>query len=368
MRYAVIGDIHACLEGLDIVIRDCKSQGVDKIIGLGDYVDLGPDPKDCVDLANYFFDVALQGNHDRGFLKGYIGRVDEDTRISREWTKKNWFDPDVFRKVREELNTAGGSLLEKINELYRKNPPRNKEKVQHFMNLLNLVMQEEYFDFLESLNPYHQLDDNGVKMIFAHGFPLCLAFKEDGSINEELMERLGVYKKGEATEKDFEVYREFFSDLYVITKGEWKRRKEEKREKYLKEDEEIKKLSKKYQEEGKTDKEVKELLEKYIKELLEKYRKGHYVIAQELAKELEDDTVLFVAHMHIPFKYRIGRKRVVNVGAVFDARHLGNNTACWALCDTRYDIEDDRFAEIRRVRYDRGETERKTNKKGVLGA
>ena len=68
MRTLAIGDIHGCCTALDTLAGWVGFHERDLIVGLGDYVDRGPDSKDVIDLllsweeAGNFF--ALRGNHE----------------------------------------------------------------------------------------------------------------------------------------------------------------------------------------------------------------------------------------------------------------------------------------------------------------
>lgn len=68
MRTAVISDIHANLEALQVVLAHIESQKVDRIVCLGDILGYGPNPVECVDLIAEKCDWALMGNHDFGAL------------------------------------------------------------------------------------------------------------------------------------------------------------------------------------------------------------------------------------------------------------------------------------------------------------
>jgi diadenosine tetraphosphatase ApaH/serine/threonine PP2A family protein phosphatase len=67
LRRALISDIHANLEGLQAVLDDIKSQGIDEIFCLGDVVGYGPNPCECIDLVMQC-DACILGNHDQGAL------------------------------------------------------------------------------------------------------------------------------------------------------------------------------------------------------------------------------------------------------------------------------------------------------------
>ena len=68
MRTAVISDIHANLEALQVVLDHIDTQKVDHIICLGDILGYGPNPVECVDLVAARCDWSLMGNHDFGAL------------------------------------------------------------------------------------------------------------------------------------------------------------------------------------------------------------------------------------------------------------------------------------------------------------
>ena len=64
VRTAIISDIHANLEALEVVLADIREQEVDRIICLGDVIGYGPDPCACIDLVQEHCLFSLLGNHD----------------------------------------------------------------------------------------------------------------------------------------------------------------------------------------------------------------------------------------------------------------------------------------------------------------
>ena len=64
VRTAIISDIHANLEALEVVLADIREQEVDRIICLGDVIGYGPDPCACIDLVQEHCQFSLLGNHD----------------------------------------------------------------------------------------------------------------------------------------------------------------------------------------------------------------------------------------------------------------------------------------------------------------
>ena len=74
MKYAIISDIHANLEGFQTVLADIREQGIEtkQIVCLGDVVGYGANPKECLDIVRGMNIPVVKGNHDE-----YIG-VEED--------------------------------------------------------------------------------------------------------------------------------------------------------------------------------------------------------------------------------------------------------------------------------------------------
>ncbi len=65
---ALISDIHANLDALEVVLADIERRGVQKIVCLGDIIGYGPNPCECLDLIEDRCEWALMGNHDFAVL------------------------------------------------------------------------------------------------------------------------------------------------------------------------------------------------------------------------------------------------------------------------------------------------------------
>lgn len=77
MKRALISDIHANLEALEVVLRDIREEGINEILCLGDVVGYGPNPCECLDRVIELSHITILGNHDQAAL----------------------FDPDGFNPV-----------------------------------------------------------------------------------------------------------------------------------------------------------------------------------------------------------------------------------------------------------------------------
>ncbi len=64
MQYAIISDVHANLEALEVVLGDIEPRRPDAVICLGDFVGYGPDPVACVERLRPKLSGAVAGNHD----------------------------------------------------------------------------------------------------------------------------------------------------------------------------------------------------------------------------------------------------------------------------------------------------------------
>lgn len=85
MRILVVSDIHANWPALAAI-----NEPHDLCICLGDLVDYGPDPAECVRWAMEHANYAIRGNHDHGVAQGVSVAGEAGyrylTRSSRRWT------------------------------------------------------------------------------------------------------------------------------------------------------------------------------------------------------------------------------------------------------------------------------------------
>ena len=128
MRTLAIGDIHGCLTALETLADLVEFTESDTVIGLGDYVDRGPDSKGVIDLlialrARTHL-ITLRGNHEI-MMMGARG-----DRLSR----MNW------------CRVGGAQALESYGAETMDDIP------------------DEHWNFLENLLPYHETEGH----IFVH--------------------------------------------------------------------------------------------------------------------------------------------------------------------------------------------------------
>lgn len=97
MRYAIVSDIHANLEAFTAVLEDIEKRGgVKKVLCLGDIVDYGPNPHECIELLRLKDHIAVSGNHDLAA----IGKIDAtdfypDAVVANIWTSRQLTPNDI---------------------------------------------------------------------------------------------------------------------------------------------------------------------------------------------------------------------------------------------------------------------------------
>ena len=61
---AILGDIHANLDALNVVLGDCRSQGVTDFLCTGDVVGYNACPHECMEIVRALSCPVVVGNHD----------------------------------------------------------------------------------------------------------------------------------------------------------------------------------------------------------------------------------------------------------------------------------------------------------------
>ena len=102
MRYAILADIHANLEALEVVMEDSQRQNCTHYACLGDVVGYNANPKECLDRIRRLGMPCVKGNHDEYCsietdLEGFNPHAAE----AIDWTREQLTDED--RKWLREL-------------------------------------------------------------------------------------------------------------------------------------------------------------------------------------------------------------------------------------------------------------------------
>ena len=149
-----IGDVHGNAEALDDLLRALRPQltATDVVVFLGDYIDRGPDTRQCIDLILAFEAerraevVGLPGNHDDWLL-----------RTRRDFRNHTWLlATDPFVTIRSYSPQAADALLaakaESRGAVYGHNYPLPYD-------LFFDAMPASHLDWFERLRVSHHTAD-----------------------------------------------------------------------------------------------------------------------------------------------------------------------------------------------------------------
>jgi diadenosine tetraphosphatase ApaH/serine/threonine PP2A family protein phosphatase len=94
VRLAVVSDIHANREALEVVLESIGNASIDRIVCLGDLVGYGVDYEYCISAVSEHAHISLMGNHDSAVIgtdspTGSPWQMNPQARKSAEWTMKN---------------------------------------------------------------------------------------------------------------------------------------------------------------------------------------------------------------------------------------------------------------------------------------
>lgn len=102
MKYALIADIHANLEALEVVLADAREQKCTHYACLGDIVGYNANPKECLNIIREMGMPCVKGNHDEycsveNDLEGFNPHAME----AITWTRKQ-LNQDDYNWLREQ--------------------------------------------------------------------------------------------------------------------------------------------------------------------------------------------------------------------------------------------------------------------------
>lgn len=146
MRIAVITDVHGNFEALTAILNDIKTKNTDKIICLGDVINLGVDSKKCLDLIiENNVDMVL-GNHELYCIKG--------TQL----------DSSIVGEEKEHYDWVKQSLTKEQIEFLKKCPLKYEYEISYDNKIPNrkIVFSHYLINDMDALNPFeknHLKDD-----------------------------------------------------------------------------------------------------------------------------------------------------------------------------------------------------------------
>ncbi len=96
-RFAILGDIHANLDALNVVLDDCRAQGVTDFLCTGDVVGYNACPRECLKIVRDLGCPVVMGNHDH-YVSSRQNLADFNPHAAAviEWTRKQLTVDDIY--------------------------------------------------------------------------------------------------------------------------------------------------------------------------------------------------------------------------------------------------------------------------------
>jgi len=108
---AIISDIHANIEALELVMADIEKRDVDEIYCLGDIIGYGPNPRECIELCRQA-KWSLLGNHEEAVLF-HAEDFNAKARRAVDWTRDQLNSSEYDRAKNNNLWDYLGDLKKK---------------------------------------------------------------------------------------------------------------------------------------------------------------------------------------------------------------------------------------------------------------
>jgi len=90
-KFAILGDVHSNLEALNVVLEDCRAQGVTDFLCTGDVIGYNACPRECMEIIRGLGCPVVKGNHD-----DYVSDFSQNLNNFHphaaqviEWTREN---------------------------------------------------------------------------------------------------------------------------------------------------------------------------------------------------------------------------------------------------------------------------------------
>jgi predicted phosphodiesterase len=95
MKYAILADIHANLEALEVVLTDAREQNCTHYACLGDVVGYNANPKECLDKIRDMEMPCVKGNHDEYFsIESNLEGFNPHAAEAIHWTRAQLTEED----------------------------------------------------------------------------------------------------------------------------------------------------------------------------------------------------------------------------------------------------------------------------------
>jgi predicted phosphodiesterase len=106
-RLALLSDIHGNLEALEAVLRDVEKVRPDMLVVLGDTINYGPPPRECLELVDRCADLVLAGNHEKEAAVPHQDGLEAGAREMLDWTVARLEGCGAWEKLRGQILKEG---------------------------------------------------------------------------------------------------------------------------------------------------------------------------------------------------------------------------------------------------------------------
>ena len=95
--FAILGDIHANLDALEVVLADCREQGVTDYMCTGDVVGYNARPHECLEIIRGLNCPVVMGNHDY-YVSSRQNLADFNPNAAAviQWTRKQLSVEEIY--------------------------------------------------------------------------------------------------------------------------------------------------------------------------------------------------------------------------------------------------------------------------------
>ena len=189
IKIAIISDIHSNIIALESFLNFIKNNfQADHILNLGDFVQIGPNPKEVVEIVlNDERFINILGNNELILFREESKTLSKAENVHVEWTKKQ-IDEDLLEKIRK-LPTFR-YLKFQNNEVYMSHSRKYNEDLSNLMDYPLLYQNKTINDFIEDYPTTSNI------ILFGHThLPLYLNWKHKIFLNPASLGCPGKEKK-----------------------------------------------------------------------------------------------------------------------------------------------------------------------------
>jgi putative phosphoesterase len=197
MKTLILSDIHGNLPALEAVLKHVGEYGI--CLFLGDVVDYGPFPNECIQFLMQQMDVGVMGNHDNAIAYGEDCRCRGDFRTfsveTRAWHKQLIGNAEMqfLRSLRplEQISIDGQSVViahaTPEGDLFRYVQEDEVDSVVDGMTAQIVLLGHTHHQFMKRVGNTLVVNPGSVGLA-RDGGQACYALLREGEITEHRLE------------------------------------------------------------------------------------------------------------------------------------------------------------------------------------